>query len=305
MIREFRFLAICMISVAFATLPIASAQTYTAVNYPGAAATELIGGPNPEGTSVGGYTDTPGGVLHGFTVTKKGVFTSFDPPGSTGTSPNFIDPQGVIVGSYTDSSGVLHGFILSGGTYKTVDFPGAAGTTLSSINPSGEISGGYCATTALCASSSFHSFVVSKEGVFTSFDPPGAVSGSETSVVIPSGAVVGDYSTSGTGTCLAECQGYLLYHGEYATINYPGSTFTFAGGANAPGDIVGVYVDATNVDHSFLLSNGVFTSFDPSFALVTVVFSEATGINPGGIIVGVYATSTDPANVFHGYIRTP
>ena len=41
----FRFLAICAIGVAFATSSIASAQTYTAVNYPGAALTELIGAP--------------------------------------------------------------------------------------------------------------------------------------------------------------------------------------------------------------------------------------------------------------------
>ncbi len=202
------------------------------------------------------------------------------------------------MGGYNDASGVLHGFILSGGTYTTVDFPGAAGTTLSSINPSGEISGAYC---ALCtAPATFHSFLLSKKGVFTSFDPPGAVSGSETSVVIPSGAVVGDYSTSGTGTCMTECQGYLLYHGEYATINFPGSSFTFAGGANAPGDIVGLYVDSADNVHGFLF-NGAYTSFDYPDA----VFTEATGINPGGIIVGLYISPTDPPGVNHGFIRTP
>ena len=299
MIKIIRFLAICTISAALAS-SIAVAQTYTAVNYPGAAATAIVGGPNPQGTSVGLFNITAGGANHGFAVTAKGVFTPFDPPGSTNTSPNFIAPQGIIVGSYSDSSGVQHGFILSGGTYTTVNYPGAAGTLLSSINPSGEISGAYCATTVLCAAGSFHSFVVSKKGVFTSFDPPGAVSGSETSVVIPSGAVVGDYSTSGTGTCITECQGYLLYHGEYATINYPGSSFTFAGGANAPGDIVGIYTDSAGNGHGFLF-NGDYTSFDfPGAA-----FTEATGINPGGIIVGLYSTPTDPVNVFHGFIRTP
>jgi hypothetical protein len=68
MIKVFRFWAICSIGVAFATSSIAWAQTYTAVNYPGAALTELIGGPNPQGTSVGGYTLTAGGALHGFTA---------------------------------------------------------------------------------------------------------------------------------------------------------------------------------------------------------------------------------------------
>src|ERR1700733_14698637 len=109
MIKVFRFLAMCTISVAFAS--IASAQVYTTIDFPGATATTLDGGPNPEGMSVGSYTDTFG-VTHGFTLTAKSVFTSFDPPGSTFTLPNFISPQGVIVGEYADSAFVSHGFIL-------------------------------------------------------------------------------------------------------------------------------------------------------------------------------------------------
>jgi len=297
MIKVFRFLVMCTISVAFAS--IASAQTYTAVNYPGAATTSLVGGPNPQGTSVGQYATTVGGMNHGFSLTAKGVFTSFDPSGSTSTSPNFIDPQGTIVGGYNDSAGVLHGFVLSAGNYTTVDYPSAAGTTLSGINPSGEMSGAYCGTEVSCLAGTFHSFVVSKNGVFTSFDPPSAMS-SETSVVIPSGAVVGSYTDISGGTCFTQCQGYLLDKGTYTTINFPGSTFTFAGGGNAPGDIVGEYNDAAFVGHSFLLSGGVYTSFDFPGA----VFSEATGISPSGVIVGIYVLPTDPPGVVHGYIRT-
>jgi hypothetical protein len=125
MIKLFRFLAICAISAAFATLSMAWAQTYTTVDFPGAIATTLNGGPNPEGTSVGSYTDTSF-VTHGFVLTKKGVFTSFDAPGSTLTIPNFISLQGVIVGEYSDSGSVSHGFVLNGGTFTTLDFPGAA-----------------------------------------------------------------------------------------------------------------------------------------------------------------------------------
>src|SRR5271166_6144131 len=126
MTRTFRFLAICTMGVAFATSSIAWAQTYTAVNYPGATLTELIGGPNPQGTSVGGYTLTAGGALHGFTV-RGGVFTPFDLPGSTFTTANFINPRGDIVGAYVDAGGVSHGFVRSGGSYTTVNYPGAAG----------------------------------------------------------------------------------------------------------------------------------------------------------------------------------
>ena len=290
MVKLFRLLAFCTASIALATASIAWAQTYTTVDYPGAIATTLNGGPNPQDTSVGSYTDTSN-VTHGFTLTKKDVFTSFDPPGSTATTPNFITPQGVIVGGYLDSAGTSHGFILDNGQFTTVDFSGAAGTVLTGRNPAGEMSGFFCAV-ASCASGTFHSFTVSKKGVFASFDPPGAVS-STASTVNPSGAVVGAYTDSGGVT-----HGYLLFHGKFATINFPGSIFTFAGGNNPEGDVVGEYVDTANVAHSWLLSNGVFKSFDPLGATL----SDASGINPGGIIVGIYV---DTAGAVHGYIRTP
>jgi hypothetical protein len=238
MIKLSRFMAICTIGAAVAASSFGWAQTYTTVDYPGATLTELIGGPNPQGTSVGGYLLTSGG-LHGFTV-RGGVFKPFDPPGSTFTSANFINPQGDIVGAYVDASGVSHGFVLSGGSYTRVDYPGAAGTELTSVNPSGEMSGATCSDPAcgvFGATNVTHSFLVSKKGVFSAtFDPPGATS-STSSVVIPSGAVVGAYTTLSGTTCSTQCEGYMLFHGSYATINYPGSIFTFAGGANAPGDI--------------------------------------------------------------------
>lgn len=292
MINAFRFLAISTFSVVFAT--IASAQVYKTFDFPGAIATTLSAGPNPQGTSVGTYTDTAG-VIHGFVLTKKGAFTSFDPPGSTLTTPGFISPQGDIVGVYVDSGGVSHGFILSGGKYANIDFPGATGTALSGLNPSGEISGFICSDPACGltgAFSIFHSFVRSNKGVFTSFDPPGAIS-SNASAVNPSGEVVGAYTdNAGNG------HGYTFDHGTFTTIDFPGATFTFIGGGNAEGDIVGEYVDTAGVGHSFLRSKGVFTSFDPPGA----TFSVATGINPGGIIVGVYF---DSVGIEHGYIRTP
>jgi len=298
MIKLLRFLTICTISVAFAS-SIASAQTYKQVDYPGAILTELAGGPNPEGTSVGTWQDTTG-VFHGFSLTAKGVFATFDPPGSTFTTASFISPQGVIVGEYLDSTSASHGFILDGDKYTFVNAPGAAGTALSGISPSGEISGFTCSDPA-CGNTGLantsHSFVESKKGVFTIFDPPGATS-SSASTVSPSGTVVGAY----TDTVGELFHGYLLKHETYTVIDFPGAVFgTFAGGGNPENDIVGLYnyVSCTaDCNHAFLLHNGVFTSFDYPGA----IFTEATGINPGGVIVGVFQDSS--FNV-HGFIRTP
>src|SRR5215469_6851615 len=161
-----RLLATCAISAVLLSA-IASAQTFTTVDYPGAAATALAGGPNPQGTSVGFYTDTLG-VNHGFTLDRNGVFTPFDPPGSTGTTPNYITPQGTIVGGYLDAGGVSHGFVKSGGSYQTIDFPGANGTQLTGLNPSGEYTGFSC-TDPACAARPFQSVTLSKHGQFTAF----------------------------------------------------------------------------------------------------------------------------------------
>ena len=292
-----RSFAICIFCVAFAALS-ASAQSYTQVDFPGALATSLNGGPNPEGTSVGAYS-LDGIHFHGFTFSSPNAFTPFDPPGSTSTTPNFIDPQGKIVGSYVDAAGVSHGFTLNGTTYTTVDFPGALFSVLTGLSPSGEMVGFYsnASSNPVCnggPTGACHSFQLSKKGAFTSFDPPGATS-SQASTVNPSGAIVGTFTDSaGVG------HGYLLdKKGNYTTIDFPGSVSTFVGGNNPEGDMVGEYTDTAGIGHSFLLSNGKFTSFDPPG---TVGFSDASGINPGGTIVGIFF---DAAVLEHGYVRTP
>lgn len=292
MTKTVRFLAILTIGAAFAA-SVAKAQIYKTIDYPGAIATVLLGGPNPQGTSVGSYVDTSG-VTHGFMLSVNGEFTPVDPPGTTLTTPNFISPEGVIVGAYNDAANISHGFVLDGGRYTTVDFPGAAGTTLNGLNPSGEMSGFLCSDAA-CGStgsnSTNHSFVVSKAGVFTSFDPPGAVSSSATNNT-PSGEVFGAY-IDGAGVE----HGYVLYHGTFTTTDFPGATFTFNGGANPEGDVIGAY-RVGNAQHSFLLRHGVFTSFDPPGSTL----SDATGINSAGVIVGLYQ---DSGGVIHGFILSP
>jgi uncharacterized membrane protein len=303
-IKAFRIVTVCSLSVAFAS-SIAWAQTYKQVDVPDSTAvfTELTGGPNLEGTSVGAWGDAAG-ALHGFSLTAKGVFTPVVPPGSTFTTPNFINFQGVIVGAYLDSATpipVSHGFILVGEKYNVVDVPGAAGTAFTGINDLGEISGNTCSDPA-CGNTgnanTTHSFVRSTKGVFTFFDPPGATSSAANTVSLL-GAVVGVF-TDTTGELN---HGYLLQLGRFTTIDFPGATTgTFAGGGNLENDIVGIYnfVNCTtDCNHGFLRHNGVFTSFDfPGGA----IFTDATGINALGVIVGVF---TDSSGNSHGFIRTP
>jgi uncharacterized membrane protein len=50
------------------------------------------------------------GTVHGFLL-RGGTYTTFDPPGSIGTTAFGIDSFDDIVGAYVDSSGVLHGYV--------------------------------------------------------------------------------------------------------------------------------------------------------------------------------------------------
>jgi hypothetical protein len=291
MFKVFRLLAISIVSLPFA-LSSAWAQEFESVQFPAAVFTELTGGPNLEGTSVGIYTDTAG-LTHGFTLTAEGKMTSFDPPGSQFTTPNFINLEGVIVGGYLDAGGVSRGFVLKGGEFTTLDFPGAAGTILTGISSLGEISGESCEA-ALCNTTT-HSFLRSVKGVFTSFDPPGAVSSAASTVSIL-GEVVGVYTDSAGNT-----HGYTLSHGTYTTIDVPGAVFTFAGGGNAEGDVVGQFANADGVIGAFLLSKGTFTTFEaPGAGTSSGQGSGASGINFEGTIVGLYVNS---ANTTFGFIR--
>src|SRR5438105_13104187 len=70
-------------------------------------------------------------------------YTQFDVPGATSTEGNGINIRNVIAGSFTDSSGANHGYILQNGHFTTVDFPNAAVTSVLGINDHGDVVGAY------------------------------------------------------------------------------------------------------------------------------------------------------------------
>lgn len=98
-------------------------------------------GATPDGHIIAGlYTDLTTDVTYGYIVTN-GDFMPFLVPGSLSTAGWDMSPQGNVVGSFTDSSG-LHGFLRTAdGVYTTIDFPGATATAARGINPGGEIVG--------------------------------------------------------------------------------------------------------------------------------------------------------------------
>ena len=86
---------------------------------------------------------------------------------------------------------------------------------------------------------------------------------------------------------------------NFASINVPGATATWASGIGPGGQIVGGYLDANGKEHGYLYRNGTFTTIDIPGSLVGLpddpetgkpvpLQGEVDGINPAGEMVGDY-----------------
>jgi hypothetical protein len=165
--------------------------------------------------------------FHGFIQAANGTITTFDVPGAGGSANYWemdgtvaigIDAGGDVVGTYTDTNSLRHGFLRSAsGTVSTFDAPGAGlltvccefedelGTVGVGINSAGEIAGAY-----LDAESVLHGFLRAASGGITTFETPNAGSGA--------------------------LQGAIAF------------------GINTSGDIVGTYADANDALHGFIFA---------------------------------------------------
>jgi uncharacterized membrane protein len=84
--------------------------------------------------------------------------------------------------------------------------------------------------------------------------------------------------------------------GTISSVTFPGPLLTYAQGLNDAGDVVGIYVDAQQQIHGFVLQGTTYSSLDFPGAVAT----EALGINNHGDIVGNY---TDSKGRVHGFVR--
>jgi uncharacterized membrane protein len=93
---------------------------------------------------VGTYYDA-GFNTYGF-IDLNGSFTSFNYPGTTGTTAALgLNNNSQIVGLYFDSNSKEHGFLYdtTAGIFTTIDYPSAISTAAVGINDAGEIVGFY------------------------------------------------------------------------------------------------------------------------------------------------------------------
>jgi hypothetical protein len=217
------------------------------------------------------------------------TYVSIDFPGALSTDVSGISASGDVVGTYTDSSNVVHGFRLHRGTLSTIDYPGAVSTSVVSVDSSGEMAGFFLDTM-----NQYHGFVLSGGRYFVQ-DYPGATTGTFTLGIGANGTLVGEFKVGQTFGQLGFA--WILRHGRYDQLIPPGSTFAFATAVNARGDVVGRLIDATGGQTAWKLDkDGSWRVFQVPGATLT----NARGMNDRGEIVGVYRSGGN-----HGFVLGP
>ena len=232
--------------------------TFTPVDFPGAAQTQL-NGLNDNGIEVGYFYQTNNGVpldnQFGF-VLRDGVFTAVNDP-HTPTAPNpgvlienqvlGVNDRDVAVGFYNDASGNSHGYTydIKTGTFSAdINDPSAVSTVAGAINDKGDIAGFFTDSGGV-----IHGFL-DEHGQFTTVDAPGATL-TELLGVNDSGIAVGQDVVGGVTHGLI----YDSHTGVFTTVDAPNAAgFTLLNGINDKGDIVGFYTDAAGATHGLLVT---------------------------------------------------
>ena len=135
--------------------------SFQEMNFPGSV-DSFIFGINTRGDFVGAWDsgiNSP--IAHGFVCSHKQC-SSFDVPfaGATQTQADDINAKGQITGTYVESDGSIHAFLLAGANFTSFDFPGATLTLAWGINANGQIVGDY-----LNADGSTHGFLAQPSSV--------------------------------------------------------------------------------------------------------------------------------------------
>jgi hypothetical protein len=286
---------------------------------PGSYGGTLPNSVNDLGEIAGYYSDTSG-ATHGFIRSATGKVTSFDPPNSVGTIPIAINLEGDVVGYYYDSGSQFHAFLRkAGGSLVTFDGPNACtggtpagcyGSAAFNVNIFGTVAASFGDNSGNFVN---HGLIRTPNGKYTTYDVPGAGTGSYQGTGCPgcslginaSGAIAGIYTDSAG-----------VYHsyvrtpeGGFVTFDAPGAGGGSGQGTgcasdcsvsiNDLGEITGDYIDASYTLHGFFrASNGKVTTVDPAGSIETF----PAVINELGAITGTYL---DANSVFHGFLRLP
>ena len=226
-----------------------TAGVYTTIDYPGAVGTSC-NGINNNGVIVGSYIDN-NSIGHGFTFINS-TFTLVDDPALPGgTFPSQISDQGLIAGTGYDSLGNLHGFTYANNTFTPVDYPGSNSTQVLDMSFNGlELVGVYSLPSFPAQTYQGYTYM---SGTFNEVTYPGSAS-TALNGVTNSGLVVGTYVLPN------QTADHVFFSNgnTYTTEDFPGAASSLAANMNDLGEIVGIYYDASNNGHGFLMTTGPF-----------------------------------------------
>jgi uncharacterized membrane protein len=260
--------------------------TFTTIDVPGAMNTNILG-INNAGQMVGYYAETTNGPATGF-LFSGGNFSFFNYPGGDSTQAFGINDSGLICGTaYVGQNTGAVGFRYRGTTFHTIRVHKKKYTIVNGINNSGVVVGGYgdfggnqgfellgtrfrnvtppgIYTLVYATGANNVGEVVGwtsggvgsnngfsyKGGKFQTIAVPGANDLTEAWGVNDGGMVVGSYEACSP----CAFYGFVLMHGRYRSLSYPGAKETFAMGINNAGQIVGSYTFDEQTFHGFVTS---------------------------------------------------
>jgi probable HAF family extracellular repeat protein len=270
--------------------------SFRVVDFPGAASTFAIA-VNNFGQFVGIEQDSAGANHAIFDDGRQ--LQLLDPRGLIGTAGQSwafsINNRDDIAGAYTDSSGVLHGFVRhADGVLSHIDFPGSLDSQAFGVNDLGHVIGLYTDT-----NHHSHAFEL-RNGHYRNIDLPGGPSTQTIAFSINDfDEIVGEYvKTTGTNGF-----GYRqTADGRFTLTTAPGSApeQTFFISINNRQQILGDFGDATGAQQNFLRTGGDYRPFNVP-ARLGASFVSAQTLNDFDEIVGYYQ---DASNVSHGFIAT-
>ena len=257
-------------------------QGFVSIDYPGATYTTLQS-VTPSGTILGRYLGQDG-HLHGFLLSQGTLTVVPDVQGAIESTPNRLNAQGTIAGTYRDPVSE-HAYVLSSGEFTTINFPDPSiSLTGWGISSDGDVVGIKFVEGDFLNGHGYRF----RHNAFTLFDVPGAM-GTFPTAIANNGRIVGTYVNSDFGF-----HGFLFAGGNFSTIDFPNSTFDWVNDTNSQGEIVGFYNDQDGVQHGFVKSSGAFKSLDPPGSTNT----QGLGINAQGDVVGSYVS---PDGNTHGF----
>jgi hypothetical protein len=214
-------------------------------------------------------------------------------PGSqpTTTFVNGINDQGQLVGSFTDVSGVMRGFLLSPDhqTYTVIIAPGSTYTTAIGINNNGEVIGlAYYLTRPTV-------YIRSADGAaYTTFDIPQATGG-----MVYDLSLNNKRQITGFARTNGQFQSFYCTDSGASCVSFaiPGADTTWARSINDSGQIVGSAAYGAAVRGFVADTSGRYTLFDVPAATLS---TAPTGISTNGQIAGYYVGVTGQ----HNFVRS-